>query len=125
VSLTQGILGQKQINAFKAMFYFGLRPTELTKTRLEGKHFSAVTNLAYGTDVMSKIVAILKCNIGNKRLSPHSCRKGFQNWCSDKGETSIQAVSSWMGHLDVAMSFKVYRDRDRGLVGQAPIEKAS
>ena len=39
--------------------------------------------------------------------------------------SDIQAVSSWMGHLDVAMSFKVYRDRDRVLVGQAPIEKAS
>lgn len=72
---------------------------------------------------ISKIVAILKCNIGNKRLSPQGCRKGFQNWCYDKGETSNQAVSSWMGHLDVAMSFKVYRNRDGVLVGQAPIEK--
>ena len=37
IGLTQGILGQKQINALKAMFYFGLRPPNLPVMAIEGQ----------------------------------------------------------------------------------------
>lgn len=66
-----------------------------------------------------KIAGALRCNYGNKILGLYSGRKGFVNWCFDKGEKSYVSVASWMGHLDPSLAYAVYRDRDKVLLGDS------
>lgn len=68
---------------------------------------------------IKKIARALNCNSGNKALGLYSGRKGFTNWCFDKGEKSFQSVASWLGHLDPTTTFSIYRDREQVMLGDS------
>lgn len=160
---TKIIFTEKEINFFKATFYFGLRPDELVKAVNGGNNYSRFTDIKSGLETIRieqeklknlsqdkrmKLIAVkcneqveaykiielkmfskptyaaikkmakeLKCNTQLNSLGLYSGRKGFINWCFDRGETDCFAISSWMGHSSPEMSFRVYRDRQRLLSG--------
>ncbi len=68
---------------------------------------------------LKKIAQALNCNSGNKALGLYSGRKGFTNWCFDKGESDFISVASWMGHLDTATTYAIYRDRTKVMKGNS------
>lgn len=74
---------------------------------------------------IKKIARALGCNSGNRALGLYSGRKGFTNWCFDKGEKSFQSVASWLGHLDPSTTYSVYRDREQVMLGDSGTPKAS
>ncbi len=79
---------------------------------IETKNFSKPSY-----EKITKMAKAIKCNTKLKSFGLYSGRKGFTNWCFDKGETDCFAISSWLGHSSPEMTFKVYRDRQRLLSG--------
>lgn len=83
---------------------------------------SIIENRVYQKPTYKKIKALAKalnCNADGKALGLYSGRKGFANWCFDKGEKSHASVASWLGHLDTATTFAIYLDRTKVLVGDS------
>lgn len=68
---------------------------------------------------LKKVARALNCNSGNKALGLYSGRKGFTNWCFEKGETDFVGVASWMGHLDTSTTYAIYLDRNKVLLGNS------
>jgi transcriptional regulator with XRE-family HTH domain len=83
---------------------------------------SIIENRNFQKPTYKKIKALaraLNCNADGKALGLYSGRKGFSNWCFDKGEKSHASVASWLGHLDPSTTFAIYLDRTKVLVGDS------
>lgn len=68
---------------------------------------------------IKSLARALNCNSGNRALGLYSGRKGFCNWCFDKGETDFVSISTWCGHLDTKTTFAIYRDRTQVMIGNS------
>ncbi len=68
---------------------------------------------------IKSLAQALNCNADGKALGLYSGRKGFTNWCFDKGETDFVGVASWLGHLDTATTYAIYLDRSKVLIGNS------